>query len=75
MSFVALYRTKVTYIEFTIAPDFYKRQKRIEKEGIGMKTYRCRACDQDITDKNTIGLNKKLIGRQVKSFLCMEQII
>ena len=70
----ALYRTKVTYIEFTIAPDFYKRQKRIEKEGIGMKTYRCRACDQDITDKNTIGLNKKLIGRQVKSFLCMDCI-
>lgn len=36
------------------------------------KVYKCIACGQDHLDKNTVGINKKLIGENVTSFYCMD---
>lgn len=33
--------------------------------------YTCIACGCAITDKNTVGINKKLLGRNIKEFHCM----
>ncbi len=32
----------------------------------------CLACGKKPLDKNEIGINKKLIGKQIKSFYCMD---
>lgn len=32
----------------------------------------CLACRKSPLDKDTIGINKKLLGTEVKSFYCME---
>ncbi len=32
----------------------------------------CLACGKKDLDKDTIGINKKLLGEKVKSFYCME---
>lgn len=32
----------------------------------------CLACRKAPLDKDTIGINKKMLGNQVKSFYCME---
>ena len=37
-----------------------------------MKIIKCIACDKEIIDKNTIGINKKLLGEKKKNFYCME---
>ncbi|SDJ32461.1 hypothetical protein SAMN04487760_10567 [Lachnospiraceae bacterium G41] len=31
----------------------------------------CLACGKKPLDKNTIGINKKLIGKSIKTFYCM----
>lgn len=36
------------------------------------KTYNCIACGKKQLDKDTIGINKKLIGENVKSFYCLD---
>lgn len=36
------------------------------------KTYKCIACDKENLDKDTIGINKKLLGEDVHGFYCME---
>lgn len=36
------------------------------------KAYKCIACGQDHLDKDTVGINKKLIGENVTSFYCMD---
>lgn len=33
--------------------------------------YICIACDKEITEKDTIGINKKLLGMKIKSLYCM----
>lgn len=33
--------------------------------------YTCIACGEEIAEKDTIGINKKLLGAKVKSFYCM----
>lgn len=33
--------------------------------------YNCIACGKEITEKDTIGINKKLLGRKVKNLYCM----
>ena len=33
--------------------------------------YICIACGKEILKKNTIGINKKLLGRKVKNLYCM----
>lgn len=37
-----------------------------------MKTNNCSMCGRPSLDKDTIGVNKKLLGTSVKSFLCMD---
>lgn len=37
-----------------------------------MKNKSCIACKKDILDKNTLGLNKKLLGEDICNFYCME---
>ena len=32
----------------------------------------CLACRKTPLDKDTIGINKKMIGKQIKSFYCMD---
>jgi biotin operon repressor len=32
----------------------------------------CLACRKSPLDKDTIGINKKLLGKQVKTFYCMD---
>ena len=32
----------------------------------------CLACRKSPLDKNTIGINKKMLGNQLKTFYCME---
>lgn len=34
-------------------------------------TYICIACGKKITEKDTIGINKKLLGKKVKNLYCM----
>lgn len=36
------------------------------------KAYKCIACGQDHLGKDTVGINKKLIGENVTSFYCMD---
>lgn len=36
-----------------------------------MRRYTCVSCGCAITEKDTIGINKKLLGKQTKSFYCM----
>jgi hypothetical protein len=36
------------------------------------RKYRCIACGKDDLDKDTIGINKKLLGEDVPKFYCME---
>ena len=33
--------------------------------------YICVACGKEIVDKDTIGINKKLLGKKVKDLYCM----
>lgn len=33
--------------------------------------YICVACGENITEKDTVGINKKLLGKSVKTFYCM----
>lgn len=35
------------------------------------KKYKCFSCDERIINSNTIGLNKKLLGRNIERFFCM----
>ena len=37
-----------------------------------MKRYKCIVCDLPELDKDTIGINKKLLGENIKSFYCMD---
>lgn len=37
-----------------------------------MKRIDCISCGRQNLDKNTIGINKKLFGKKVRSFYCME---
>ncbi len=37
-----------------------------------MKVIKCVACHKEITDKNTIGINKKLLGESIKNFYCLD---
>lgn len=32
----------------------------------------CVACGKPISDKDTIGINKKLLGKNIENFYCME---
>lgn len=34
-------------------------------------SYICVACGKEISEKDTIGINKKLLGKKVKTFYCM----
>lgn len=34
--------------------------------------YTCIACHKEITEKDTIGINKKLLGTKVKNFYCLD---
>jgi len=36
------------------------------------KIYRCVACGKTELNKDTIGINKKLLGENVKTFYCMD---
>jgi len=33
--------------------------------------YICIACDKEINEKDTIGINKKLLGKQIKNIYCI----
>ena len=33
--------------------------------------YHCVACGEEISEKNIIGINKKLLGEKVKNIYCM----
>ena len=37
-----------------------------------MKKHKCIACGKDELDKDTIGINKKLLGEDVVNFYCMD---
>lgn len=34
--------------------------------------YECIVCGKKKLDKNTIGINKKLLGKEIKNFYCMD---
>ena len=34
--------------------------------------YECIACGKKQLEKDTIGINKKLLGKEIKSFYCMD---
>lgn len=34
--------------------------------------YTCIACHKEITEKDTIGINKKLLGTKIKNFYCLD---
>lgn len=36
------------------------------------KIFICVACGKNFSDKNTIGINKKLLGKQTTDFYCIE---
>ena len=36
------------------------------------KNYKCVACGKINLDKDTVGVNRKLLGTDVKSFYCMD---
>ena len=37
-----------------------------------MATHNCVMCGKPSLDKNTIGINKKLLGESIQSFYCMD---
>lgn len=37
-----------------------------------MKMINCKACGKSNLDKNTVGINKKLLGTTIDTFYCME---
>lgn len=37
-----------------------------------MKRYKCIVCGLSELDKDTIGINKKLLGENIRSFYCMD---
>ena len=39
-----------------------------------MKKINCIACGEEIIDKDTIGINKKLIGEDIKTFYCINYL-
>lgn len=34
--------------------------------------YECLACGKSRLDKDTIGINKKMLGKEIKTFYCMD---
>lgn len=34
--------------------------------------YECIVCGKKNIDKNTVGINKKLLGKEIKKFYCMD---
>lgn len=36
------------------------------------KNYKCVACEKINLDKDTVGVNRKLLGTDIKSFYCMD---
>lgn len=34
--------------------------------------YECLACGKNKLDKDTIGINKKMLGKEIKTFYCMD---
>lgn len=34
--------------------------------------YECFACGKNGLDKDTLGINKKLLGKEIKAFYCMD---
>lgn len=34
--------------------------------------YKCIICGEKNLDKNTVGINKKLLGRNIENFYCMD---
>lgn len=36
------------------------------------KHHNCIACGKDGLDKNTVGINKKLLGSDIKSYYCID---
>lgn len=34
--------------------------------------YECLACGKNELDKDTIGINKKMLGKEIKTFYCMD---
>lgn len=34
--------------------------------------YECVICGKDDLDRNTVGINKKLLGTDIKNFYCMD---
>ena len=41
-------------------------------EAMKVKTHKCVACNKPDLDKDTVGINKKLIAEDTKSFYCMD---
>ncbi|NLC26901.1 MAG: hypothetical protein GX777_09845 [Fastidiosipila sp.] len=37
-----------------------------------MKKYDCASCGKRDLDKNTVGINKKLLGLEVQNYYCMD---
>lgn len=37
-----------------------------------MKVFNCIACGKENLDKNTLGINKKLLGEKTASFYCID---
>lgn len=37
-----------------------------------MKKYDCIACGKKQLDKNSIGINKKMLGKEIEKFYCMD---
>ena len=37
-----------------------------------MKVFNCIACGKENLDKNTLGINKKLLGEKAASFYCID---
>ena len=48
-----------------------QRAATIHNKGRCKMKYICIACGKEITEKDTIGINKKLLGNKVKSLYCM----
>lgn len=48
-----------------------QRAATIHNKGSCKMKYICIACGKEITEKDTIGINKKLLGNKVKSLYCM----
>lgn len=47
-----------------------QRAATIHNKGSCKMKYICIACGKEITEKDTIGINKKLLGNKVKSLYC-----